>query len=79
MIQFQIPRVAKYVTHKTINHPSAIIQITNEKFIKILVLSYVLHHISFIQLFSSLSHDRSKASSKASSPHSTIYSFLLQM
>ena len=29
--------------------------------------------------FSSLSYDRSKASSKASSPHSAIQSFLLQM
>jgi len=29
--------------------------------------------------FSSLSYDRSKASSKASSPHSVIQSFLLQM
>jgi hypothetical protein len=29
--------------------------------------------------FSSLSYDRFKASSKASSPHSTIYSFLFQM
>ena len=30
-------------------------------------------------LFSSLSYDRSKASSKASSPHSAIQSFLFQM
>ena len=29
--------------------------------------------------FSSLSYDRSKAPSKASSPHSAIQSFLLQM
>ena len=29
--------------------------------------------------FSSLSYDRSKASSKASSPHSAIQSFLFQM
>ena len=29
--------------------------------------------------FSSLSYDRSKASSKTSSPHSAIQSFLLQM
>jgi len=34
---------------------------------------------SFIHSFSSLSYDRSKASSKASSPHSVIQSFLLQM
>jgi nitrate reductase NapE component len=33
----------------------------------------------FIHSFSSLSHDRSKASSKASSPRSAIYSFLLEM
>jgi hypothetical protein len=32
-----------------------------------------------VHSFSSLSHDRSKASSKASSPHSAIYSFLLQI
>jgi hypothetical protein len=32
-----------------------------------------------IHSFSSLSYDRSKASSKASSPHSAIYSFLLQI
>ena len=34
---------------------------------------------SFIHSFSSLSCDRSKASSKASSPHSAIQRFLLQM
>jgi hypothetical protein len=33
----------------------------------------------FIHSFSSLSYDRSKASPKASSPHSAIQSFLLQM
>jgi len=33
----------------------------------------------FIYSFSSLSYDMSKASSKASSPHSAIYCFLLQM
>jgi len=33
----------------------------------------------FIHSFSSLSYDRSKASSKASSPHSAIQSFLFQM
>jgi len=32
-----------------------------------------------VHSFSSLSYDRSKASSKASCPHSAIYSFLLQM
>ena len=32
-----------------------------------------------IHSFSSLSYDRPKASSKASSPHSAIQSFLLQM
>jgi hypothetical protein len=32
-----------------------------------------------IHSFSSLSYDRSKASSKASSPHSAIQSFLFQM
>ena len=40
------------------------------------------HHISFakkIHSFSSLSYDRSKTSSKASSPLSAIYSFLLQV
>ena len=36
-------------------------------------------HINIIHSFSSLSYDRSKASSKASSPHSAIQSFLLQM
>ena len=34
--------------------------------------------VIFIYSFSSLSYDRSKASSKARSPRSTIYSFLLQ-
>ena len=33
----------------------------------------------FIHSFSSLSYDRSKASSKASSPHSAIQSLLFQM
>ena len=37
-----------------------------------------IHHV-FIHSFSSLSYDRSKASSKASSPHSAIQTFLLQM
>ena len=36
-------------------------------------------HVEFFHSFSSLSYDRSKASSKASSPHSAIQSFLLQM
>ena len=36
-------------------------------------------NILHIHSFSSLSYDRSKAFSKASSPHSAIYSFLLQM
>jgi hypothetical protein len=35
--------------------------------------------LKFIHLFSSLSYDMSKASSKASSPHSAIKSFLFQM
>jgi len=34
---------------------------------------------NFFISFSSLSYDRSKASSKASSPHNAIQSFLLQM
>jgi hypothetical protein len=34
---------------------------------------------TLIHSFSSLSYDRSKASSKANSPHSAIQSFLLQM
>jgi hypothetical protein len=38
-----------------------------------------LDHHSFIHSFSSLSYDRSKASSKASSPNSAIQSFLFQM
>jgi hypothetical protein len=38
-----------------------------------------LGNLSFIHSFSSLSYDRSKASSKASSPHGAIQSFLLQM
>ena len=33
----------------------------------------------YIHSFSSLSYDKSKASSKASSPHSAIQSFLIQM
>ena len=37
------------------------------------IYTYIYHS------FSSLSYDRSKASSKASSPHSAIQSFLLQM
>ena len=38
-----------------------------------------MYHSSLIHSFGSLSYDRSKASSKASSPHSAIQSFLLQM
>ena len=37
------------------------------------------HTAGIIHSFSSLSYDRSKASSKASSPHSANQSFLLQM
>ena len=37
------------------------------------------NEVLFIHSFSSLSYDRSKASSKASSPHSAIQSFLFQM
>ena len=39
----------------------------------------ILNDIIIFFLFSSLSYDRSKASSKASSPHSAIQSFLFQM
>jgi hypothetical protein len=39
-------------------------------------INYIL---AFIHSFSSLSYDRSKASSKVSSPHSAIQSLLLQM
>ena len=50
-------------------------------------LLYYCHRMStqlqltniFIHSFTSLSYDRSKASSKASSPHSAIQSFLFQM
>ena len=38
-----------------------------------------LHLVRYIHSFSSLSYDRSKASSKASSPHSAIQSFIFQM
>ena len=40
---------------------------------------HILYITMFIHLFSSLSYDRSKASSKASSPHSASQSFLPQM
>jgi hypothetical protein len=40
---------------------------------------YAQYNQIFIHSYSSLSYDRSKASSKASSPHSAIQSFLLQM
>ena len=44
-------------------------------------LLFLLKHSVYIYIysFSSLSYDRSKASSKASCPHSAIQSFLLQM
>jgi hypothetical protein len=42
------------------------------------ILSF-LRLIQFIHSFSSLSYDKSKASSKAFSPHSAIYNFLFQM
>jgi len=44
-----------------------------------LIRIYYINIYSFIHSSSSLSYDRSKASSKASSPHSAIQSFLLQM
>jgi hypothetical protein len=40
---------------------------------------YGSSYLIYIHSFSSLSYDRSKASSKASSPHTAIQSFLLQM
>jgi len=39
------------------------------------LFSYLYEHAAVIHSFSSLSYDRSKASSKASSPHSAIQSF----
>jgi len=39
----------------------------------------IMSKTHWIHSFSSLSYDRSKASSKASSPHSAIQSFLFQM
>jgi len=48
----------------------------------ILHVTNSMERIPFLEIihsFSSLSYDRSKASSKASSPHSAIQSFLLQM
>ena len=41
--------------------------------------TYSINWLVFIHSFSSLSYDRSKASSKASSPYSAIQSFLFQM
>jgi hypothetical protein len=52
------------------------------------IISYIIYHISYIlsyhiyhiiHSFRSLSYDRSKSSSKVSSPHSAIQSFLFQM
>jgi len=48
-------------------------------FFKLASFQVTGHWWPFIHLFSSLSYDRSKASSKASPPHSAIQSFLLQM
>jgi hypothetical protein len=45
-----------------------------------LAVTHIIYPICiFIHSVSSLCYDRSKASSKASSPHSTIQSFLFQM
>ena len=44
-----------------------------------LLVATSLDTLRSIHSFSSLSYDRSKASSKASSPHGAIQSFLLQM
>ena len=46
---------------------------------RIFVLYLPVIEMCSIRSFSSLSYDRSKASSKSSSPHSAIYSFRLQM
>ena len=43
------------------------------------IAKQALQYSTLIHSFSSLSYDRSKASSKASSPYSAIQSFLLQM
>ena len=57
------------------------------RMIKLRILRYIRHvgrvegneKYTDIHSFISLSYDRSKASSKASSPHSAIQSFLFQM
>jgi hypothetical protein len=46
---------------------------------KLGTISIIFLGTSYIYSFISLSYDRSKASSKASSPHSAIQSFLFQM
>jgi len=48
-------------------------------FFGVYFLFNLLLNVRCILSFRSLSHDRSKASSKASSPHSAIQSFLLQI
>ena len=44
-----------------------------------LIPTVAMRSLLLIHSFSSLSYDRSKASSKTSSPHSAIQSFLFQM
>ena len=54
-----------------------VIELSNRSFYCTIIIS--INSCRFIHSFSSLSYDRSKASSKASSSHSAIQSFLFQM
>ena len=54
-------------------------QIWTQLYIYFTDMKFIYIFETFIHSFSSLSYDRSKASSKASSPHSAIQSFLFQM
>jgi hypothetical protein len=57
--------------------PTAVFHV-NPDFLYIYIYTHI-HIYIYMHSFNSLSYDRSKASSKASSPRSAIQSFLLQM
>jgi len=80
-VQWQLKQLEKYmcflasslIVFSLLVEPTCLQQVIIDYY-SFLMQKYKRNHS-----FSSLSYDRSKASSKASSPHSAIQSFLLQM
>ena len=72
-------RLLAEATAAYIEGPGLVLRRGKKRYGRNVIFALRLIACLFIHSFSSLSYDRSKASSKASSPHSAIQSFLLQM